>query len=720
MSVMSSLPAFEDWLAQARQRSALLDAQASALQLALARINAKAQAQQQQAAAPRTLALCGAGQASKAFLLSALCGGDQGRLPVTPGKHLDYLAHINPGHSATAMVLRFTARPAPSDAFPLTLRLFSEAELVTLFIEHYHHQAYPRGVDDALLRKRLDELQPLRQPMADGAISTASLATIIDAFIRRAGTRARTVQMETWHRFATLIPHLSLSERSQLYALLWGEQREFTAQWLTLAETLQLLGHHAHIAAPLSLLVDNFSLPEEGFLLCEHKDLPVARDVLVCAIDGDTLHPALSVSVSQLALLCAELALPLENTGTLGDVDVLDLPAPAFSATAPLWQTKRAFLLESYRQQAGIDLLVVCGATPDRVSTPSIARTLLQWVDDTHPVQEDTLPGLVWAITPGDGRFSGEQHLDDGVQRLLGKPGQRWGTLQALDSRSLPRLIEWLSEALSVTRREKRHAIQQQRLRQALVETFAHYHVKKAAPVDAEASIRALQRQASRHGDILAALLPAVATLQALCDTPDAAPVTRAQGLFDPNLDLFAEPLAPSEQTGASQGSLATRTHQLWINHVRQWSHQPEQARLLDLEPSVLAWLGETLIVASYRLKLDAQLEKIANDEGVCGALLYAGLGNFITWLGVNDLPVAERPASRVNPGKPVFAPQPGCNTRLTKLNEQPTHAATGYVYDWLVMLYHLARGNQGYEHPQSVKAEDKKALAKLITALLR
>lgn len=718
MSVTPSLPALENWLAQTRQRSALLDAEASTLQLTLARLALRAQTQQQMQTASRTLALCGASQPSKAFLLSAFCGGDRGRLPVTPGKHLDYLAHINPGHNATAMALRFTARAALSDSFPLTLRLFSEAELVTLFVEHYHHQPHPRGIDDALLRKRLDELQPLRQPLADSAISTASLAVIIDTFSRRAGARARTVQMETWCRFTTLIPHLSLSERSQLYALLWGDQREFTAQWLALAETLQLLGHHRDIAAPLSLLVDNFSLPEEGFLLCDRQPTRVLRDVLVCPVDNATLQTALSVPVSQLAMLCAELTLPLETPCALGDVDLLDLPAPAFSGAAPLWQTKRAFLLDCYRQQAAIDLLVICGATPDRASTPAIARTLLRWSEETQPVQEDTLPGLVWAITPGDGRFSGEQHLDDGVQRLLGKPGQRWGTLQALDNRSLPRLIEWMSEALSTPRRARRHAALAQRLHQAITAAFARYlNDDDSSTVDAEQAIRALQRQASRHGDILAALLPSVATLQALCDTPDAAPATGAQGLFDQHIDLFAEPLTTDAQAGAVQGSLATRTHQLWINHVRQWSQQPEQARLLELEPSVLAWLGETLIVSSYRYKLDAQLDAIARDEGVCGALLYAGLGNFITWLGVNEMAVESRPVSRVNAGKPVFAPQPGCNVRLTKLSEQPAHAATGYVYDWLVTLYHLARGNQGYQHPDAVKAQDKRVLAEILAS---
>ncbi|WP_333893092.1 virulence factor SrfC family protein, partial [Atlantibacter subterraneus] len=214
----------------------------------------------------------------------------------------------------------------------------------------------------------------------------------------------------------------------------------------------------------------------------------------------------------------------------------------------------------------------------------------------------------------------------------------------------------------------------------------------------------------------LAALLPPVATLQALCDTPDSAPVTHAQGLFDRHIDLFAEPQSDDSSATATQDTLATRTHQLWINHVRLWSQQPEQARLLDLEPAVLAWLVETLIVTSYRLRLDVQLDAIAREEGVCGALLYAGLGNFITWLGVNDLPPDARPASRVNIGKPVFAPQPGCNARLTKLSEQPAHAATGYVYDWLVMLYHQARGNQGYQHPEAVKNQDREALEKLLS----
>ena len=48
---------------------------------------------------------------------------------------------------------------------------------------------------------------------------------------------------------------------------------------------------------------------------------------------------------------------------------------------------------------------------------------------------------------------------------------------------------------------------------------------------------------------------------------------------------------------------------------------------------------------------------------------------------------------------------------RLTKLDEQPSHGASRYVYDWLVALYTRANENVGYQHPQDVSEVDKKRL---------
>lgn len=151
------------------------------------------------------------------------------------------------------------------------------------------------------------------------------------------------------------------------------------------------------------------------------------------------------------------------------------------------------------------------------------------------------------------------------------------------------------------------------------------------------------------------------------------------------------------------------------MNHVRQWMQSEEHAAQLGIDVATLHWLGDTLIIASYRLDLAARLETLAAHEGLSGAQLRAELGNFVSWLGFERVPQAERPASRVNPNERLFASAVAQDKRLTRLGEKPVHAATRYVYDWLVALYTRAIENIGYEHPLDIKPADRQALAKII-----
>lgn len=79
-------------------------------------------------------------------------------------------------------------------------------------------------------------------------------------------------------------------------------------------------------------------------------------------------------------------------------------------------------MLEYYRQHLQPDVLLICNAVSTRSQTPAITRKLLGWVNDTQPVHDAALPGVVWAITPQDARFSTQQNLDESVQQLMGKP----------------------------------------------------------------------------------------------------------------------------------------------------------------------------------------------------------------------------------------------------------------------------------------------------------
>ncbi|HCH38861.1 MAG TPA: virulence effector SrfC, partial [Enterobacter sp.] len=117
------------------------------------------------------------------------------------------------------------------------------------------------------------------------------------------------------------------------------------------------------------------------------------------------------------------------------------------------------------------------------------------------------------------------------------------------------------------------------------------------------------------------------------------------------------------------------------------------------------------------RLNLLAQLKKIVDTDKSSAAQLHAALGNFVGWVGYAQTPASARPASRIRKGQPVFV-TPVVNStapRLTRLGEQPVHAATAYVYDWLVALYTQAIDNIGYQHPHDITHDDRRALQVLL-----
>ena len=130
------------------------------------------------------------------------------------------------------------------------------------------------------------------------------------------------------------------------------------------------------------------------------------------------------------------------------------------------------------------------------------------------------------------------------------------------------------------------------------------------------------------------------------------------------------------------------------------------------------AQIADVLIVTSYRLDLPLQLQRIVETDKSSAAQLHAATGNFISWLGYEVTPVSERPASRIRKGQPIFVTPvvSSASPRLTRLGEQPVHAATAYVYDWLVALYTRAIENVDYQCPYDVQPAARKALSALLS----
>lgn len=710
------------WINENRLLSPLLDDDADALLARLTTAAAEESALKEAVDAPCTVGLYGHSQAAKAHLLNALCGSGNGRLNVRPGdKTLDYFTHINPGHGLTSMALRFSPRASGmDDSFPLRLRILSEAELVQVFIAHARQQPELRAVDKSVIEDRVAKWRTLRQPNAVPGISALEIGAIARFWRSVVPSSLQQMDDALWHQFASLLPSLDLTARASAWSLLWGEQQELTQQWLSLAHTLHQTGNASELAAPLSVLVDNFALPTDGFLTpAEHGAEEIQDEVVVHPWSNDQLQNAVSVPLATLALITRELVLPVENS-VLPTVDILDIPAPGLQEGQPLWRSKCRWLLDNYRQRLQPDVLMICNATAERAATGATARALLNWVKETQSGQEAALPGLVWAITPQDARFTQAQNLDEAVQQLIGKPGQHWGTLQALDASSLQRLLEWLAQATAPGLRQNRLKALTERHQQTLRDLLQSW---AAAPVRevtvqrarAESVVRELQGQASRHGELLEGLLPDMQQFDTLWKVQQPRE-EKVSGLFNESIDLFAESAENTEQQPIAK-DVGQQAHALWVNHVRQWSRNDDNAARLGISPAALRHMAETVIISSYRLNLPEQLQKVMQRDTACAAQLYAAIGNFVAWLGYADVPEDKRPASRVQKGSTIFASGAVSvnDARLTKLSEQPVHAATRYVYDWLVALYHRATENIGYSHPLDVSAAARKKLKTLL-----
>jgi hypothetical protein len=252
----------------------------------------------------------------------------------------------------------------------------------------------------------------------------------------------------------------------------------------------------------------------------------------------------------------------------------------------------------------------------------------------------------------------------------------------------------------------------QQRVRETLIGWINPVETESASN---ESVIRQLQAQAAKHGELLDGLLPPMRIFESLLRIQQPRE-EQVSGLFNEEIDLFAE-VRDTMHSPESQET-GYQAHKMWINHVRQWCRDENNARRLRLDPRTLRQVADILVTTSYRLEMPQRLQRIMQRENVCAAQLYADIGDFITWLGFADVAEDQRPASRIQKGSAIFsAPKQQPMLRLTKLDEQPSHGASRYVYDWLVALYTRANENVGYQHPQDVSEVDKKRLDALLSA---
>ena len=200
---------------------------------------------------PTAVAVFGASQAGKSYLVSGLAA-PRGKplIAAYSSERLNFLTDLNPegGRESTGLVSRFTIRriPAPPDA-PVPLRLLSQTDVVKIlsntFLEDFQIADLKLSEAQAVA-ELLQKLEAQAGPSPCDGLTVDDIEEMREYFERYFGGREliRGLGTAYWTRAAELIPRLPAELRAAAYAPLWNGTERFTALAGDLIGALKRIG----------------------------------------------------------------------------------------------------------------------------------------------------------------------------------------------------------------------------------------------------------------------------------------------------------------------------------------------------------------------------------------------------------------------------------------------------------------------------------------------
>lgn len=672
------LAALTHWVLHTRQHVSRVEDEAETLLAQLSCLSARARRIDALAHQPLSVGLYGHASASKIGLLKTLLNSADGALWLRSGERkLDYFAHVHPGWHQSAIAVRFTAQPQPfTSGAPLLLTLYRESEFARRLTDQASLRTPPAEVCS-----RLDALQAQAMPQPQPGMSANEAMEMLAACQRNAPP-ASLLSAELLLEMAELLPRLRREDRAQLLATLWGEDATLTAAWLRHARlSEQLSGATQILASDALLLSDAMCLAGRSLADAPPDDPGDLRETAVFPLRDGQPQRAQRVSVADLARACQEITLQLDKPGSC-PVDLVTLPVGR---------------LGDYGERLLPDTLLICQAARTPEEAQLAAQQLAGWLSRTDT--GSATPRLVWALTAEDIASRSRRQIDDKVQRALMRADVPWGVFQLFEGEHARQASAWLKETVNDAQRQQRYRALLQACAQQTEALFSAFLPLTAAQRAAREQqikqlIQHLQQQIDRHGDLLTALeLPAGLLTQTHRLFRQKQPVSPAAGV--PVIDLFADSPDTDQQTEHAQPDLAASIYKAWVHYLRQLTPEHPRLKPLMMPSSALRLTTDLLIKIAEHCELRARLRaRLAECKGcdeaemACAA---ATISEFATWLGYAETPSENRPRSKVDAAKAIFAAaqQTDSRQRLTQLDTQPLSQGLHWAYDWLVAFYH-------------------------------
>lgn len=445
-----------EWIENVRRRVPSVENEADALTIRLRRARNLASSLSRVAGTPMTIGFFGLSQAGKSYLISSLAAGTNGRLETDYGsQRLDFILHVNPvgnGKEATGLVTRFsrTAKAGTGD-YPVELKLFSEVEIAKILGNAYFNdfdqdrRAYK--ITDERVAAMLARAEDRKNATPQAGVDADDVVALWDYLRASFANSIDKLEHQYWPRVCKLAPYLRPDDRAELFSVLWGEEQELTRVYVQLAATLSKLSSADTAFAPVSALMKStgegtYSQADSIMNVDILERLGSSRDVNIevrASVKGQ-VQPPVSVQVSHLAALTAELIFPLVNETQdprVETVDLLDFPgyrgrmkivnvqdAAGSSTTSDgnpaaqlILRGKVAYLFERYTDSQEMNGLVLCTAADKQSDVNGVEPVLTRWIERTQgktaKERGGRRPGLIWAVTMFDKRIQAAEPLSD-------------------------------------------------------------------------------------------------------------------------------------------------------------------------------------------------------------------------------------------------------------------------------------------------------------------
>ena len=392
---------------------------------------------------PMCVAVFGASQAGKSYLVSSLATRPgQPLMAVYGDQRLNFLQELNPqgGKESTGLVSRFTLRPAPAPAgAPVPLRLMSQLDVVKILTNAYREDfkvrdaALPTGAEIAAL---FDRLAGQAGPVPTGSLGVDDIEELREYFERELGPHplVQALGPAYWARAADVIPRLPPALRHEAYAPLWNGTAAFTEV------ARQLTGALAELGFPDTAFCAMDALqPRETSVLDADVVFGLGEPSRGALRLVSSTGAAASVDRAAAAALIAEITVPLEARpwDFFDHTDLLDFPGartreeitdPDGFLAQPgrlgrvFLRGKVAYLFQRYNAEQEITAMLLC-VGPSNQDVQTLPNMIDRWIGQTIGATPQARAGqrnsLFLVLTKFDGEFEDKAGEDVGS-------GQRW------------------------------------------------------------------------------------------------------------------------------------------------------------------------------------------------------------------------------------------------------------------------------------------------------